>query len=204
MAFNRQPQFSKCRFVWERWQGLQSASKIDVNAHHAIMIDTKRLTLTKPTLADFDDSYAMSSDPIVAAFIGGKPASREDAWNKLLRNIGHWASYGYGIFTVREKSGGAFVGEVGLAHFTRGFGAMFDPFPEAAWVLKASAHGKGYATEAVAAAHVWMDQIRKPQRTVCLIHPDNGASIRVAEKLGYTGFGETEYRGARPKMFERR
>lgn len=99
------------------------------------MIDTDRLSLTKPTLADFDDAYAMSSDAEVAEFIGGKPASREDAWTKLLRNIGHWASYGYGIFTVREKASGAFVGEVGFAHFSRGLGETFDPFPEAAWVL---------------------------------------------------------------------
>lgn len=140
----------------------------------------------------------------MAEFIGGKPASREDAWNKFLRNVGHWTAYGYGIFTVREKSGGVFVGEVGLAHFSRGLGDTFDPFPEAAWVLATSAHGKGYATEAVAAAHAWMDQSRKPQRTVCIIHPDNRASIRVAEKLGYAGFGETEYQSARATMFERR
>lgn len=168
------------------------------------MIDTERLSLTKPTLADFDDAYAMSSDAEVAEFIGGKPASREDAWNKLLRNIGHWASYGYGIFTVREKASGVFVGEVGFAHFSRGLGETFDPFPEAAWVLATSAHGKGYATEAVAGTHTWMDRHQNPQCTVCIIHPDNQASIRVAEKLGYVGFGETEYRGARPTMFERR
>jgi RimJ/RimL family protein N-acetyltransferase len=166
-----------------------SLPKIGLGAHDAGMIDTDRLTLTKPTLADFDASYAMSSDAAVAEFIGGKPASREDAWNKLLRNIGHWASYGYGIFTVREKARGAFVGEVGLAHFSRSLGEAFDPFPEAAWVLATSAHGKGYATEAVAAAHIWIDRHQKPQRTVCLIHPDNRASIRVAEKLGYAGFG---------------
>jgi RimJ/RimL family protein N-acetyltransferase len=167
------------------------------------MIETERLTLTKPTLADFDDSYAMSSDAVVTEFIGGKPASREDAWNKLLRNIGHWTSYDYGIFTVREKASGIFVGEVGLAHFSRGLGEAFDPFPEAAWVLATSAHGKGYAKEAVAATHAWMDQSWKPQRTVCIIHPDNRASIQVAETLGYAGFGETEYRGARPMMFDR-
>jgi RimJ/RimL family protein N-acetyltransferase len=167
------------------------------------MLDTDRLTLTLPTLADFDDSYAMYSDAAVAEFIGGKPASREDAWNKLLRNIGHWAAYRYGIFTVREKVGGAFVGEVGLAHFSRGFGDAFDPFPEAAWALATRAHGKGYATEAVTAAHSWMDRNHKLQRSVCIIHPDNRASIRVAQKLGYARFGETEYRGARPTMFER-
>ena len=167
------------------------------------MIETERLVLTKPTLADFDDSYAMNSDFDLAEFIGGKPASREDAWNKLLRNIGHWAEYGYGIHTVREKAGGAFVGEIGLAHFSRCFGQDFDPFPEAAWVLASSAHGKGYAIEAAAAAHAWMDQSRNQQRSVCIIHPDNRASLRVAEKLGYVAFGAVDYRGARLTMFER-
>ena len=112
-------------------------------------IETERLTLARPTLADFEDSQAMLRDAGVMAFIGGKPLSREDAWNKLLRNIGHWTAFGYGIFTVREKDGGRFVGEVGIAHFARGFGPAFDLFPEAAWILAAQGHGKGYATEAV-------------------------------------------------------
>lgn len=167
------------------------------------MIETPRLTLSKPSLADFDDSYAMSIDPMVVRYIGGKPTSREDAWNKLLRNIGHWAAHGYGIFTVRERSDGAFVGEVGLAHFRRGLGGGFDPFPEAAWVLASSAHGRGYATEAVTAAHHWIDRERSPERTVCIIHADNHASTRVAEKLGYVAFGEAEYRDARSRMFAR-
>lgn len=96
------------------------------------MIGTVRLTLAKPTLADFDDSFAMSSDAGVAEFIGGKPASREDVWNKLLHNIAHLASYDHGVFTVREKGGSAFVGEVRLAHFSCGLGETFDLFPEAA------------------------------------------------------------------------
>lgn len=168
------------------------------------MIETERLILARPTLADFEDSYAMNSDPGLAEFIGGKPASREDAWNKLLRNIGHWASYRYGMCTVREKAGGAFVGEVGLAHFSRDFGEAFDPFPEAAWVLARAAHGKGYATEGAAAMHSWMLQSQNPLRTVCIIHPDNRASIRVAERLGYVGFGAVDYRGARLTMLQRR
>ncbi|UHD44111.1 GNAT family N-acetyltransferase [Aureimonas altamirensis] len=167
------------------------------------MIETGRLILTEPPLADFDESFAMSSDAAVTEFIGGKPASREDAWNKVLRNIGHWKVFGFGIFTVREKASRGYVGEVGLAHFARGLGENFDPFPEAAWVLATGGHGKGYGTEAVVAAHDWMTQKHQPVRTVCIIHPDNAASIRLAEKLGYTSFGEAQYRGATPTMFER-
>jgi RimJ/RimL family protein N-acetyltransferase len=171
--------------------------------HGEPVIETERLLLTRPTLADFDDSHAMLSDADVMALIGGKPVSREDAWNKLLRNIGHWTAFGYGIFTVREKAGGRFVGEVGIAHFARGFGPTFDPFSEAAWILAAQGHGKGYATEAVQAAHRWMAEVHGAERTVCLIHPDNQPSRRVAEKLGYRRFGEVRYRDAPGILFER-
>jgi RimJ/RimL family protein N-acetyltransferase len=167
------------------------------------MIETGRLTLTEPTLTDFDESYAMGSDAAVTEFIGGTPASREDAWNKLLRNIGHWKTFGFGIFTVRKKENDGFLGEIGLAHFARGLGEYFDPFPEAAWVLATRGHGKGYATEAVSAVHDWMTRTHRPARTVCIIHPDNAASLRVAAKLGYVSFGEAQYRGASPVMFER-
>jgi RimJ/RimL family protein N-acetyltransferase len=171
--------------------------------HGEPVIETERLLLARPTLADFDDSHAMLSDADVMAFIGSKPMSREDAWNKLLRNIGHWTAFGYGIFTVRERAGGRFVGEVGIAHFARGFGPSFDPVPEAAWILAAQGHGKGYATEAVQAAHAWMAGAQGAERTVCLIHPDNQPSRRVAEKLGYRRFDEVRYRDAPGILFER-
>ncbi len=167
------------------------------------MIDTDRLVLTRPTLADLDDSVAMTGEASVMAFIGGKPLTREEAWNKVLRNIGHWAAFGYGLFTVRERAGGGFVGEIGLAHFARGFGATFDPYPEAAWIMAQAGQGKGYATEAVAAAHEWLAREHGARRTVCIIDPANLASMRVAVKLGYVAFGEVEYRGARPVMLAR-
>lgn len=167
------------------------------------MIATDRLVLTIPTLADFAESVVMTGDAAVMAFLGGKPLTREEAWNKLLRRIGHWQAFGYGQFTVRAQAGGTFVGEVGLAHFARGFGDAFDPYPEAAWILAQTAHGKGYATEAVAAAHDWMARTHGATRTVCIIDPDNHASMRVAVKLGYAAFGEVDYRGARPVMLAR-
>jgi len=51
--------------------------------------------------------------------------------------------------------------------------------------LAAWAHGKGFATEALAAAVTWLDRQPRFDRSVCLISPDNAASIRVAEKAGY-------------------
>lgn len=172
--------------------------------HNPRMIETRRLTLMKPSLADFDEFHAMRSDTTLTKLLGSTPVSREDAWNKLLRNIGRWTAFGYGIFTVRDKIRGDLIGEVGLAHVSRGLGEAFDPFPEAAWILAAAGHGRGYATEAAVAAHDWMARTHQRSRTVCIIHPGNRASIRVAEKLGYAGIGDASYRGTSLTMFERR
>ena len=167
------------------------------------MIETDRLILHPPSAADFDESYAISSDVELARFVGAKPATREGAWSMLLRNIGHWSAFNYGIFAVRLKDGGEYVGEVGLAHFSRGLGPSFDPFPEAAWVIASSAQGKGYATEALRAAHDWMAATHRPERTVCLVQPVNLPSMRLAARLGYRSVGDIEYRGASTTMFER-
>jgi len=166
------------------------------------MIVTERLILSPTAVSDFEDCHAARTDPEVMHFIGG-PATSEDTWLKLLRNIGHWSAFGHGLFTVREKQGGRFVGDVGLATFHRDLGADFDPFPEAAWVLARSAHGKGYATEAVQAAHEWFFSRREAVRTVCIIAPENLPSIRVAERLGYRAFGEALYKDKTVTKFER-
>lgn len=166
------------------------------------MIVTERLILTPSAISDFDDCQAMRTDPKVMHFIGGV-ASEEDTWIRLLRNVGHWTSFGYGLFTVREKDGGRFVGEGGLAHFRRGLGARFDDFPEGAWALASTAHGKGYGMEALSAAHEWFFGHRGAGRTVCLIDPENVASVRLGERLGYRPFEQTTYRDKPMTLFER-
>ncbi|MFD2781149.1 GNAT family N-acetyltransferase [Novosphingobium pokkalii] len=46
-------------------------------------------------------------------------------------------------------------------------------------------HGKGYASEALAAALAWLDRTMKPPSSVCIIAPDNVASLKMAERSGY-------------------
>jgi len=72
------------------------------------------------------------------------------------------------------------------------------------WVLTSAHHGKGYATEGVRAALAWADEHLRTERTVCLINPDNAASIRVAEKAGYDQTHRTTFNKAPTLMFEAR
>lgn len=168
----------------------------------AALIETPRLILRPVAIGDFEDTHAMGSDPDVVRYIG-KPATREESWHKLLRHIGHWAAFGHGLFAVRDAASGVFLGQTGLADFHRGLGARFDPVPEAAWIFARAAHGRGIATEAVAAVHDWFAAQVGAPRTVCIINPENLASARVAAKLGYMPFGTATYHDRDVVMYAR-
>ncbi|QJE98386.1 GNAT family N-acetyltransferase [Luteolibacter luteus] len=167
------------------------------------MIETERLLLRPHTLSDFEDICAMFSDPEVVRYVGGMTLSKEEVWNRLLRYIGHWSVFGYGLFAITEKSSGRFLGDTGFADFHRYLGNEFDPFPEAAWILTSNCHGKGYGFEAASAAHAWFDTTHSPARTVCIIQKENQPSHRLAAKMGYQAFDEATYKGAIMTMYQR-
>ena len=157
-------------------------------------LETDRLTLRGPCLDDFADSAAMWSDPEVTRFIGGRPFTEEETWARFLRYAGHWSLLGFGYWTVREKATGRFVGEVGFADFRREITPSIAGTPEIGWVLATWAHGRGFAAEAALAAIHWGQVQIGPVRTVCLIHPDNLASLRLAGKMGYHETGRATYK----------
>ncbi|MEE2930142.1 MAG: GNAT family N-acetyltransferase [Pseudomonadota bacterium] len=163
---------------------------------------TARLSLKPCELSDFPDVAEMWSDPEIVRFIGGKTRDRQGTWFTHLRNRGLWDMLGYGYWVVRERRTDAFVGEVGFADFMRGLEPDISGRPEAGWALAPTAWGKGYATEATRAAHDWLDEVI-PGRSTCIIDPDHTASIRIAEKLGYSELAPTDYRGEPVILFER-
>ncbi|PTQ12878.1 GNAT family N-acetyltransferase [Sphingomonas oleivorans] len=169
----------------------------------SVVIETERLRLRPHRLDDYEDMVALSSDPEVMRFITSQPPTREEIWHRLMRYAGHWALLGYGLLAIEERVSGRFVGETGVADFHRGLGPDFDGFPEAAWMLGRAAQGKGYASEAAAAAIRWADAHFGGTRMVCLIDPANAASLGVAGKCGFRRFGETRYRDKPVIMFER-
>jgi RimJ/RimL family protein N-acetyltransferase len=74
--------------------------------------------------------------------------------------------------------------------------------PEMGWALQPWSHGKGYATEAVAAALAWGQTVFTAP-CCCIISPDNVPSMRVAEKLGYQELALTTYHDEPTIIFRR-
>jgi RimJ/RimL family protein N-acetyltransferase len=167
------------------------------------VIETERLRLRGHRLDDFADCLAMWGDPAVTRHIGGKPFPAEEVWAKILRYAGHWALLGFGYWVIEETASGRFVGEVGFADFKRRIEPSFGGAPEIGWALAPWAHGTGRATEAVGAARAWGEAHFGEVPTVCLISPDNAASIRVAAKCGYREFARTTYKDRPTILFQR-
>lgn len=72
-----------------------------------------------------------------------------------------------------------FVGTLGFNHL--------GPCPEMAWHLHPDVWGKGLMAEACRAALAWVPGASRVQ---AFIDPDNDASIRLAERLGFQATGE--------------
>ncbi|CAN5454042.1 GNAT family N-acetyltransferase [soil metagenome] len=174
----------------------------------SLTIKTARLTLQPHTLADHAECAAMWGDPEVTRFIGGRPASPEDVWNRLLRYAGLWSLLGYGYWAIRDRTTGRFVGDVGFADFHRDITPPLGDAPEVGWALAAWAHGQGFATEAVNAVLAWGDAHLSTPRGrhatfVCIIAPDNVASVRVAEKCGFRHMALATYKNNATNVYER-
>ncbi len=173
------------------------------SASEVPVITTERLTLRGHRLDDFVDCAAMWADPVVTRHIGGKPFSEEEVWERLLRYVGHWSLMNFGYWAIEERETGDFVGELGFADYKRDIVPSIKGVPELGWVLASRAHGKGYGTEAARAAVAWGEAHLGPARTVCIIHPENLASIRVAQKCGYREYQRTTYKGHPAIIFDR-
>ena len=165
-------------------------------------LETARLVMRGHQLADFSHSAAMWADPNVTRYILDQPLSEEGAWARFLRCFGHWAVLGFGYWLIEEKVTGNFVGEAGFANYKREIDRTLRGEPEIGWAFVSQAHGKGYATEAVRTLTAWADA-RLRTRTICIIAPENAASVRVAVKCGYCELPSTMYRGQSTLAFAR-
>ncbi len=158
-------------------------------------LDTARLILRPHRVEDFPAMAAMWGDPQVTRFILDTPASSETTWSRLLRYAGHWQMLGFGYWALECRTTGAFLGEAGLADYRRSFEPPEQIGPEAGWVLAAPAHGRGLATEAMAAVMAWADANLPAPACAAIFDPDHTASQRVAQKLGFGGGRRTRYNG---------
>jgi RimJ/RimL family protein N-acetyltransferase len=166
-------------------------------------LETERLRLRPYRATDFDAYAAMWADPAVVHYIGVVPFSREQAWTRFLRQIGVWHYMGFGFLALEDKQTGTFAGEAGFHELRRDLDPSIEGSMEAGWGLIAPLQGKGLAEEAMRAAIEWAAKNGSGERLTCIIDPKNGASLRVAEKVGFRRYAEASYHGSAVLLHER-
>lgn len=140
-------------------------------------LHTDRLILRPTALEDFERWAELAADAEACRFIGGTQP-RPLAWRGLMAMAGCWALTGVAFFSVIERASGRWVGRVGPWN-PEGW-----PGPEVGWSLHRDAWGKGYATEAAAAAMDYAFDELGWDQVIHTIDPLNVGSQNVARRLG--------------------
>ncbi len=118
-----------------------------------IFLETKRLILKPTELSDFDNLFALRSDPEVMKYIGDSDPHTAAQIKRFLRiALPYQKKHGIGFCSVFEKESGNFIGQAGLFHI--GYDDT-QPDIETAYRLHKKFWGKGYATELAKALIQW-------------------------------------------------
>lgn len=158
------------------------------------ILQTQRLRLRQYTSDDLDDLAQMFADEELMRFYS-RTKSREESLAWIDWNLGLYEERGFGLWALELRGTSEFIGDCGLTPQT--VQGVTDV--EIGWHTKRVHWSKGLATEAATACRDYALLRLGLSRLISIIHPDNVASRRVAEKIGMKVELEVPH-GASPKV----
>lgn len=145
------------------------------------ILETDRLILRHLQPGDLDHLYALYCDPDVRRYIPDAPLTYEEAREELEWFLnGHPRHPELGLWGTIYKETGTFIGRCGLLPWTINGQAEV----EVAYLLAKEHWGRGLGTEVARAIAGYAFEKLQLSRLICLIEPDNQASIKVARNIG--------------------
>jgi [ribosomal protein S5]-alanine N-acetyltransferase len=145
-----------------------------------LVLETDRLVLRHLSLEDLDTLAAIQADPQVMRYFTSGPRTKDEVLSELERCIALQDRHGFGLWAAIEKADGRLIGRCGLLpQALQGREEV-----EIAYLIDRSRWGLGLGTEAAIAIRDHGFTRLGRDRLVSIIHRDNLASRRVAEKVG--------------------
>lgn len=164
-------------------------------------LETQRLRLRPFVADDLPEHGRLYADPEVTRYLAGGPylgdAARLRSERAVRRFVDHWQVRGFGVWAVRDRVSGAFLGQCGLNTIDE-TGEV-----EALWAFARPAWGCGLATEAAGAALEWAFDVAALPTVIAIAAPENVASRRVMQKIGMRYAGPARYFGLDVVRYER-
>ncbi len=147
----------------------------------AMRIETPRLWLRPLREEDAEALANIFSHPSVVRYSGGRSPSLDEVRDGIQHHISeHYDERGYGLLAAELRETGELIGRIGflMTEIDESVDA------ELHYHLAPAAWGNGLATEATRAVLRWGRENQDLEHVAAVIHPDNHASRRVAEKCG--------------------
>ncbi|MGZ2370303.1 GNAT family N-acetyltransferase [Ancylomarina sp. YFZ004] len=147
----------------------------------SLELKTKRLILRPVNIRDAELIFAYRSDAITNQYQGWIPKTIDDAQtfiSKVSEKIDEYDTWFQ--FAIISKVDGELVGDIGIHFFD------VDRYQvEIGCTLAKNHHGKGFASEALKGTIDYLFEDLNKQRITCSIDPQNQASIKMVERLGF-------------------
>jgi [ribosomal protein S5]-alanine N-acetyltransferase len=143
-------------------------------------IETTRLSLRPFEASDAEAAFGWFGDPIVMRYVPDGPDTTLKATRRRIADYQrHQTHHGFSKWLIVERHSGHAIGDAGLLVLTA------EGWIDLGFRLSALHWGQGFGTEAASA---WVRAAFEELGIDALgafTHPDNRASIRILEKLGF-------------------
>ena len=149
----------------------------------SIILESKRLILRRLVSEDLDALWALYCDPEITRYIPDAPKTLDEARKELeWHKNGHPRNPDLGLWATIHKGTGRLIGRCGLLPWT----IEGQEEVEVAYTIARDFWGQGLATEAAQGIVRHAFERLNITRLICVIEPENIASMKVAEKIGMT------------------
>ena len=149
------------------------------------ILDTKHLSVREMTVEDVDIFYQIYDDKDVLAYVEplfANPLDEKIYTQNYIKDI--YGYYGYGMWTVLDKSSGKIIGRAGISN-RDGF-----EIPELGFVIAREYRGKGLGYEVCRAILDYAKKELEFTQIQALVLPNNTISINLLNKLGFEDTNE--------------
>jgi len=150
-------------------------------------LTTSRIGFSRWTSADLPLAHSLWGDPEVSRLIGG-PFSREQVEERLARELENMTRHGFQYWPMFLLEGDEFLGCAGLKPYKTERRVF-----EMGFQLRRAYWGRGLATEAARAVVDYAFRSLDADGLFAGHHPQNAASQKVLEKLGFRFTGDELY-----------
>ncbi len=191
---NKNADFAEIPYAVEGFEGVDAAFMDEIYRRFKgipwTILETERLLVREMKEQDLDALYEVYADPAISLYTEGLYEDRDEERAYIRDYIKHvYAFCGYGIWAVIHKESGKLIGRAGLA-CRDGFDT-----PELGYVIGVPYQRQGYATEVCRAILAYADERLGFCEIRAIFEPENLASQRLCEKLGFVKEGKLQLEG---------